>query len=147
MHIEKQYEYYREKFTDYFCLKISVKEDDQNGVSFLRSTVDLVDKDTVWISIKNLNDEEFLKQHQIEYIVKVNESDKSKEIIPIGLFEFNDGDFRYSELFLWNIGSQDLYKAERIVKNVEDAIKIKYEALKFKNKCIKNFIDNTVKLD
>jgi hypothetical protein len=134
MNIEKRYSYHRKDFIDYFCLKISVKENSQN-ISFLRNTDDLVDKGTVWISIKNLTDEEFLIQHDIEYIIKENQVDK--EIIPIGLFEFNDDDdFRYCELLLWNVGSRDLYKAEDMVKNIEEAIKIKYKALKFKNKCI-----------
>lgn len=136
MHIEKEYSYHRTDFIDYFCLKISVKENSQN-ISFLRNTGDLVDKDTVWISIKNLNDEEFLIQHDIKYVIKENQFDK--EIIPIGLFDFNDDDnFRYCELLLWNVGSEDLYKAESTVKNIEEAIRIKYKALKFKNKCTEN---------
>lgn len=137
MHIEKEYSYHRTDFVDYFCLKISVKENSQN-IPFLRNTGDLVDKDTVWISIKNFNDEEFLKQHDIEYIIKENQF--NKEITPIGLFEFNDDDnnFRYCELLLWNVGSEELYKSESIVKNIEEAIKIKYKALKFKNKCTKS---------
>ncbi|AYD39651.1 hypothetical protein D4Z93_03590 [Clostridium fermenticellae] len=139
MHIEKQYLYHRHEFTDYFCVKISVRENSQDNILFLRNTDDLVDEGASWISIRNLNDEEFLKQHKIEYIIKEDQLNKNREIIPIGLFEFNDKDnFCDCELLLWNIGSKDLYDFEHIIKNIEDAIKIKYNALKLKKKCIEN---------
>lgn len=140
MYIEKEYSHHRKDFVDYFCLNITVKTNSQSCVTFLRNTDNLVDKDSVWISIENLANEEFLKQNDIEYTVEENQSTKEKDIIPIGLFEFNDNDkFRYGELLLWHVGSKDLYKSEYIVKNIEKAIKIKYEALKFKDKCIKKW--------
>ncbi|MCD2345799.1 hypothetical protein [Clostridium guangxiense] len=139
MYIEKKYSHNRKDFIDYFCVKIRVITNSQTSIPFLRKTDDLVDKGTRWINIKNLNDKEFLKQKNIDYIENDNEVIKEKEIIPIGLFNFNDEDnFNYGELLLWYVGSEDSYKAEYIIKNIEKAIKIKYEALKFKDKCIKN---------
>ncbi len=139
MYIKKQYSYLKENFVEYFCLEISVKTNSQDDIPFLRDVGDLVDKDTEWISIKNLNDKEFLKQHNIEYITEENQLTKEKEIIPIGLFEFNNNKFCNYKLPLWYVGSEDLYKAEHIIKNIEKAIKIKCETLKFKNKCVKNW--------
>lgn len=141
MYIEKRYSSHREESAKYFCIKIVVKETGNNNPNqcFVKNTENLVDPRTSYITIENLNNEKFLKEHDIEYIIEENKETKEKAIIPIGLFEFHYSN--YSELLLWHIGDKDLYKVEDIIKNIEKAIQIKYKALKFTNRCNQIFVE------
>lgn len=140
MYIRKQY-LVNNNSPGRLYLRISVSEDKkenrqtQDHVPFLKDMNDLYDsKDMRWINIKNLDDEEFLEKHNIECFSKENKSYNKREIYPVGMFEFNKGTFSSNDLRLYFTETQDLYRVEQVVKNIEEAIKIKYNESKFRNK-------------
>lgn len=88
------------------------------------------DFDHKWIDINKLSDEDFLHQHHIEII-----KDEHGNIIPIGLIDFiNKSKYNGEQLYLVNYKDENLYKLNQIIKNIEKAIKMKYEAVKFINR-------------
>lgn len=133
MNIVKTLEKYREKdsYNKFiYGIIIAVKD----GTAFQNVFVDttkLLDVDTVWININNLNSEEFLTEHGIEFILE----GKDKNIIPLGLIDFlKPREYCHNELNIWNRDGIELHKANQIIKNIERAIEIKYEAVKFINR-------------
>ena len=108
-----------------------VVEDKTIRQSIFISVREIVESDTVWININNLNNEDFLKQHRIDYILE----GEDKNIIPIGLVDFtNPEKYNMAELNIWNCKGVELHKSNQIIKNIERAIKIKYEAITFINR-------------
>lgn len=66
-----------------------------------------------------------------------------EQIIPIGIVGFDyTSKYVYSKLYLWNNDGKNLYKSGQIIKNIEKAIKIKYDARKFINRCINKKVEN-----
>lgn len=96
---------------------------------------ELTYEDTEYISLFNFNSEEFLKENNIEYI-----KDVRGEIIPIGIVDFSKNNL-YKKLDYLNLivnSKEDLYKCNSILRNIDEAIRIKYEEVKF----IERFADN-----
>lgn len=126
-----------EKFTDkesmcknIYGISIVVKSGNAVENVFV-DTSKMIEPNTVWIDINKLNSESFLKEHQIDYIIE----GENKNIIPIGLVNFTEPkNYSFSELNIWNSKCTDLHKANQILENIERAIKIKYEAVKFINR-------------
>jgi len=126
-----------EKFTDkesmcknIYGISIVVKKSSVVQNVFVE-TSKMIEANTSWIDINKLNDESFLIEHKIDYILE----GKDKNIIPIGLVDFTQPkEYSFSELNIWNSKCADLHKANQILKNIERAIQIKYEAVKFINR-------------
>lgn len=133
MNIEMTFQKYRDKNSlrkMIYGVTIVVKNEDIIQSVFI-DTGKMFDPDTVWIDINKFNDENFLKENEIEYILE----GKDKNIIPIGLVNFTDPRVYYSnELNIWNRKEIELHKSNQIIKNIERAIQIKYEAVKFTNR-------------
>ncbi|URZ06470.1 hypothetical protein [Clostridium felsineum] len=88
-----------------------------------------------YINIMDLNNKELLEKNKIEYVTKItNKFVEEINYIPIGLIDFTSISNNSSELKLY-INNSDLYKAEQILENIEEAITIKHESVKMKNRC------------
>lgn len=121
----------------YFVTMSILNDKGISPICFLDSE-GLVDNETPYININNLNNETFLKEKGIEYIKEIDNSTNEIKIIPVGLVDLEDSaNYRFTELLLWNHDGKDLYKTEKILENIEKAIKMKYESVKFITKCSK----------
>lgn len=147
MEIRKEYHSFH-KIGSYikniYGIRYSVYENDKVISCFLNSE-NLFEPDTRWVSLNKLNQIEFLEEHKIEYIVEEKEQ---KNIIPIGIVDFtNSQDYYFAELNVFNNDGKELYKANQFMKNIERAVEIKYEAIKFKNKFKdRDFTEETIPL-
>lgn len=79
-----------------------------------------------YIFIENLQNETFLNNHNIEYIIENN------QIIPIGIIDFTISDrLLYSCMGIYTSNKDTYYKMPQYIRNIERAFEIKYEAVKF----------------
>ncbi|MBC8063037.1 MAG: hypothetical protein H7Y18_20590 [Clostridiaceae bacterium] len=109
-------------------------ENNRNFYCFL-NTEKICKENTAWIDINNLNSKEFLKENDIEFIIEKDGELGENKVIPIGLIDFNSNNSNLSNVLpICNFDGVDLEKANIIIANIEKAIKIKYEAYKFKKK-------------
>lgn len=108
-----------------------VVEDKHIKQSIFINTSEIVEPSTNWININNLNNEIFLKEHGIDYILE----GEDKNIIPIGLVDFTHPEkYCTTVLNVWNCKGIELHKSSHIIENIERAIKIKYRAITFINR-------------
>lgn len=94
------------------------------------------------IDIKKLNSEKGLEELNIKYIKEKDEKSDEKQIIPIGIVNF-EGDklgYQYNKLFI-DVAHDDLPMVEQTVKNIKRAIKLNYEFKKIKDKFQNKYIE------
>ncbi|WP_010236305.1 hypothetical protein [Clostridium arbusti] len=125
MKIVKSFETYTTKSIKYYG--VVYHTDDYKSI-FINTDNITEEKDSVWVNIDNLLDESFLKEHNIDYIIE------DENVIPIGIVDFVDNKYYSEKVCIWNHNKVTLYKANQILKNIDRAIEIKYEAIKFVNK-------------
>ncbi|URZ07552.1 hypothetical protein [Clostridium felsineum] len=137
MKVEKRYS--TDQYNEKFYISFTIKDYFDGGIIDCEN---LVDKHTRYININNINDVKFLQDNNIDYIEETYNSTNETQIIPIGLFDFNGSPkHTYTQLLVYNCDGKDLYKSEQIIGNIEKALRIKYRALEFKNKCKANNVD------
>ncbi|PJI09961.1 MULTISPECIES: hypothetical protein [Clostridium] len=125
--IEILYCAYHERLKTKYYVDISVKKDnDEYYSSFINGNNDF--------EVTDIDNKEYLKSNNIDFIVEKDNVYNSEKIIPVGIVNFIDEDNYYSNRIRINIGeAKNLEKAKKVIENIEKAIKIKYEVLKFKN--------------
>lgn len=115
----------------YYAITITVEDENGRSQPVFVNTENLSEHENTWININSLENEEFLKKNNIEYIIE----GKEKNIIPIGLVNFNSrNNFTFHELHELNVWNQDevnLHRANQILENIDRAIQIKYETVRF----------------
>ena len=110
-----------------FGIKFTIKDETMVQRVFI-DTSEIVEPNTMWIDINKLCNEDFLKEHKIDYVLE----GENKNIIPIGLVDFtNESEYSKIALNICNFKGVQLYKSNQVIKNIERAIEIKYEAMKF----------------
>ena len=116
-----------ESYYPMFGIKFTLKDETTVQRVFM-DTSEIVEPNTMWIDINKLYNEDFLKEHKIDYVLE----GENKNIIPIGLVDFtNDSEYSKIALNICNFKGVELYKSNQVIKNIERAIEIKYEAMKF----------------
>lgn len=95
---------------------------------------ELITDSNVWINATNLLSEAYLKENKIEFIIDV----ETKEIIPLGLIKVRTEEYVYDALRLSCKNSDELYKVDKVIKNIIEAIKIKYKSQILLLKCYRN---------
>ncbi|AKN32332.1 hypothetical protein Ccar_16265 [Clostridium carboxidivorans P7] len=136
MIIEKSYELWKDdKFNKHYIMTFRVLDLYDRSVScFIDGKAQgILEEGAKWIDINNLDKKEFLNEKNIEFIIEKNEG--IEQIIPVGLIDFIIGEkYCFTELHLCKFGGDSLYKSNQIVKNIQRAIEIQYEAKKFADK-------------
>jgi len=127
--IEKEKNFYRMNYNNNCWYGINISIEDDKAVPIILRQYEFNEEDTVYMNIFKLNDEEFLKENNIAYLVK------DDNIIPIGLIDFQRNDRRCNStnLSLICTSKDKLYLCESIIKNIVEAIRIKYKSIEFDN--------------
>lgn len=97
-------------------------------VNFLETNYKKYNENYGYLDVFALEDEEFLKEANIEFI-----KDEDGGIIPIGIVDFQNKFKRLSRLCFTVDRSAKLYRVPYILRNIEKAIRIKYKAVDFMN--------------
>lgn len=111
----------------------TVKYDAERNYVFINHE-NLKEIESSFINCMDLNSEEFLKSHNIEYMIN-----KDKEIIPVGIVQFVQNNsleriYNTPYLKLRCNDEKELHLFNQIISNIDEAIRIKYEAVKFNEK-------------
>ncbi|WP_372999785.1 hypothetical protein [Lutispora sp.] len=115
-----------------YCVCYQVLDDNDKVFSKFKDLRQFYEPDTEYIDINKLNSVKFLEDNNIEYII---EGKEDKNIIPVGIIDFTKTKDYYSgELSIFNFDNVDLHKSNQIMKNIERAIELRYEAVKFVQK-------------
>lgn len=86
-----------------------------------------VDSNYRWLDIEKVNDVDFLKSNNIDFILE------KEQIIPIGFIDFTSQETDSNSFRLLATNENNLFKYNQIIKNFIRAIEIKYETIKFKD--------------
>lgn len=115
----------KEKCKGKYLLNISLIDDNERGKYVFFNHNKFKEPETDFMNLFNLNDENFLKENDIEYI---KEDDN---IIPIGIVDFqvsNRQKYITEELSCMVDDNDELYKCQKIIDNIVRAIEIKYQS-------------------
>ncbi|WP_315112936.1 hypothetical protein [Clostridium intestinale] len=134
MKIVKEFRYGGDFSKKYYAVRFTVMDREDRSMYIFLENRNLFKENTVYIDINNLNIQEFYEKNNIEYVIE-KEENGNVNIIPIGLVDFIDEEtYRASSLGVCNFDGNSLENANKILKNIDKAIELKYEALKFVNK-------------
>lgn len=152
MKIQKEYRARFNERTDEALYVVTFKiinNDGLNAMYVFSNSIDKIKKEgTAFVDINKFNNEDFLKENNIEYLIEEDDKFKQINLIPVGLVDFiDDLNFNKTSLNLCNFDGVSLEKANQVINNIEKAIKIKHEAYKFKIKFSNNGSTENVELD
>lgn len=128
---------YHEKDVGYgknsYLIRISCKGSNEDYFTPFMNLNLLLGGESNSFNIHRLVDKVFLDAHKIEYFSKV--VDGTEMIIPIGIVDFvNQENYYLKSLNLKCESYDNLHQVTRVINLLEEAIKIKYEAIVLINK-------------
>lgn len=125
---------YQKNHDGYYLIRIRCEAGDRTLSYIFKDLSGFCEEDSVYIDIHKLNNPKFYEESNIKYYEEESNF-KLTNLIPIGLVDFIDKRNYANDILKISCREKDdLYKVNYIIKNVEQAIKIKYEAINFLEK-------------
>lgn len=120
-----------------YVISITVYDNgDERRLQCFKEASIIADDYSSYLNMEDLTEKQFYLNKTIDYIIEKNNLTNEESIIPIGLVDFTDKRNYTSSILkiITTNRNKELYKANQILRNIERAIKLKYEGQIFINK-------------